>query len=885
MSTTHFMLMYDSCSGSTIKNKFAEKGVSDVQVGNFDMLLDLALDFRLISYKENITWECDTADYILKSPNSFWQKSIEVDESAVINEVTKSLSILLNSLSLEKDELPILGREDNSRYTKYYNDLKNLHNYSNNIFPAQITKAKLLRQYCNEKPIKELVIYVNDAIPLDNWQKEVLEIIDSSNTNDTYNIIYKEVFIPKYSNKKEDIKYLQENLFTSNEQAIKPSINNIQFLVTRDSLQSIEVLAGMTQEINISGDNFSDITIVVPNNGYDRDFLIETFDKFNIPLSRVSKKEIYDDLATQWLKNATYAQDELVSPMIFASLLSSSLMPYSNDVGQYLALKAFDNKLNEVDLNNYNDKSKLIINTISKWQNSISFDKDFIKILDEIYNIISSSDSMRVHKQRFKTQLEILTEHIALDTPLNTNVLAKQINNSKIEQNVVSHAYLNSINVIAEDELYLSTTKHLFIVGFNDGHYPKQLPKQGVFSHQQWDKLAKNTKLDLYLQDRVYNLNKNLLLNQIQSATDSITFISNSLDLHGDKQNVSSTLSNIAFTFKDIKEEELDTHKYLILLEKEDKEPFFYSKVKNDKEIKPYHQPNTKDLNLGLDLFSLRKESDGSYKPESPSSLEKLMISPLAWLLYRQGLESKVWDIEKLDPATEGTIAHGVYEDCFNKQFPYGNIEDLDNKIKNRIQTHAPYLEQHHLSMAKEDLTNEIKKSIEIFKELIDTCGIKILQAEEQLTGNFSDIKIAGRTDVILEMDNKKIVVDYKKSGSIKRIKRMENGYDHQLLLYRQMLNDDDAITAYFTLKDSTLIVDKLLKYTSNKNYDIKCIDKDCSINAQCLLEDNIEDLKRGTIKLNIIGDEKLWDDRGVTASYTLNSSLLSIFTKKPEGI
>ena len=186
MTTIHFMLMYDSCSGLTIKNKFSEKGVTDVQVGNFEMLLDIALDYRLISYKESIHWESSIANIISKTQNSFWHNSMEVDENAVINEVSESLNILLDSLFLDDEKLPEITSLDNSRCIKYYNDLRQLHNDSNNHFPAIIDKAKLLKSKSSENPIKQLVIYVDDSILLSNWQKEILEILNTDKKNYEY---------------------------------------------------------------------------------------------------------------------------------------------------------------------------------------------------------------------------------------------------------------------------------------------------------------------------------------------------------------------------------------------------------------------------------------------------------------------------------------------------------------------------------------------------------------------------------------------------------------------------------------------------------------------------------------------------------------------------
>lgn len=884
MTTTHFMLMYDSCSGEVIKDRFATLGVNDVQVGNFDMLLNLALEYWLLPNVINSKWEYDVSKEILANSKAFWNKSIQIDETSVIDEVTKSLKLVLDSVSLEEKELPTLISSDDNRYEHYYNDLKDLHKSIENRFPLDITKAKLLKENFELKPIKNIVVYFDDMIPLKIWQKEIVELFDIDLQNKRYTELYQNIFIGNSYGLKDDIKYLQENIFTQNSDIDKPNMENIQFLVSRDPLQSVEVVAGMVQNIVKDKAAFEDITIVVPNGGFDKDFLIDTFDKFNIPLSRASKKELYDDLSTQWLKNAIYGQKELVSPMVFASLLVSPIMPYSSSVGQYLAEKALSGSLQDINFEKYDDKVKFIITTITSWQNSNSIDEMLIKNLHQVYDCLNNNENLVVHKQRFKHQLEILTNNIQINDEFNISKLSSQLSNKTIEQNISSRSYLNSVNIINENELYLGNTKHLIFLGFNDGHYPSNLGKQGVLSHIQWKKLDEKLPLCLNFRDEYNIINKSLFKKQIQSVTDTITFLSSSLDLTGDKLGISSTLSDIAYTFKKESEKELDIEQHLIWLEKADKKPFFYKEIDQERELLPYFKAKLEDINLGFDLFSLRKEKDTiTNKPESPSSLEKLMISPLAWFLYRQGLESKVWGVEELDVAMQGTIAHGVYEDCFNGKYPNGDITNIDTKIQNRIQIEAPFVNQAHLALVKEQLVNEIKTSITIFKDMVDKCNIKIIQAEDQLMGEFAGIRVAGRVDVIVEVDGVKMIIDYKKSKSSKRVKRMEEGYDHQLLLYREMLSDEDAITAYFTLNDTTLVVDKDIGFISNGLFKIDYIEQECSINAKNILIKNIVDIENGIIKLNQQGDDALWDKRGVTASYTLDSTLVSIFTKEQD--
>ena len=72
----------------------------------------------------------------------------------------------------------------------------------------------------------------------------------------------------------------------------------------------------------------------------------------------------------------------------------------------------------------------------------------------------------------------------------------------------------------------------------------------------------------------------------------------------------------------------------------------------------------------GLDLLALRRKDDGTTKPQSPSRLETLLVSPLAWLMDEVGAGDMSWSAEELDVMAKGNIAHDVFEHVFLKDQP-----------------------------------------------------------------------------------------------------------------------------------------------------------------------------------------------------------------------
>ena len=879
----HFMLAPDAQSGATIREKFAKINATNVKVGTFDVLLDLLMEYWLLTSLDDSRWKAKLTIQAIRMTESFWAKSIKIDEKSVIDELDTSLQLLLNAISIDTKVLPAI-KENESRYSKYYNDLCALHQKMDNIFPLSLEKARIWNENSNLKPLESISVYVDASLKLEPWQKEIVIKLQSSSKSE-YAEMYHQVLNPKLDTKNDDLNHLQTMLFSSEASKDFSLKTNLQWLVARDVQQEIEVVAGMVQNTEA---NFNEMAIVIPRDGWYKEFLIQTFNTFNIPLSRAGQIEEYADIGTQWVFDAVQAQDTYSAPMLFASLLSSPLMPYSYSKGQYLASKALDNgwkddkgNLRTSLFDKLSDNAQIIVKKVIVWQETLDEQplNEFLDELEELSPLLSGHESMRLHKERFKVLVADLKIYSENFSEINFKTLLNQIQPYALKESSARESFLNSVHVVYEDEYMIEEVKHLFVLGFNDGHYPRQLDNVGVFSRMNWISLGNETGLVLEPQNIFYRDAKNTLKRQLQCAQETITFLASALDLQGSSLTPSSSLSDMAFCFYDEKGE-FEPEELLISLEEEKVKPFFYAT--NDKtKIKAHRVLISDDLAFSQNLFELRKNSDGTLRPESPSSFEKIMISPLGWFFYRQGLESKTWDIEELSVTTQGTIAHGVFEDIFCPANPSHDLSGIDAYIKRRIEEEAPFLSQDHKRLDYEQLKSSILKSADEFKSLLLDCSADVKSTEEQLTGEIFGIPVAGRTDAILNILGKQLVLDYKKSGSKSRIERMESGFDHQLFLYRVMLDDEKALTAYYTMNDATLVVDEDISLESGDNFNIVGIKNDCTVHASTVMQKRVNELSAGEIKLNCINDNEIWKKRGVTASYSLQSTpIISLFIK-----
>ena len=149
--------------------------------------------------------------------------------------------------------------------------------------------------------------------------------------------------------------------------------------------------------------------------------------------------------------------------------------------------------------------------------------------------------------------------------------------------------------------------------------------------------------------------------------------------------------------------------------------------------------------------------------------------------------------------------------------------------------------------------------------------------------------------------DNRLLVVDFKKSSSAARRKRMEKGYDAQASLYRQMLEtggslDDESGevgavlsgaesvgVGYFTMNDGRLLADTFLPGAEQLPGWVS-FDGPVSINAMELLRLRFTQVAGGNVLLNAVEDEKAFDrDMGIKPYAFDNSSLVRLFMR-PEG-
>ena len=158
----------------------------------------------------------------------------------------------------------------------------------------------------------------------------------------------------------------------------------------------------------------------------------------------------------------------------------------------------------------------------------------------------------------------------------------------------------------------------------------------------------------------------------------------------------------------------------------------------------------------GQDLFALRRKDDGTAKPQSPSRLETLLVSPLAWLLGEVGAEDMTWSAEELDVMTKGNIAHDVFEHVFLKDQSIPDTDTLAAAVPEAYERalirHAGYLRSASWEMERQGLEREIMAAAFRWRDHLLALKAKIIGNEIWLAGEAHGLNLHGKADAILEL-------------------------------------------------------------------------------------------------------------------------------------
>lgn len=899
MQLTTFYLVPDRFSAGYLRKEFTKKhALLGCQIGTWNELLELArLNYCCSLPEEN--WQENLESSLTKVKGAFWTKSYRYDPENTSKLISDSLIELLKSLGPSIKRTKVVSKKISERGRMQLCNLFELHDKMSCVLPRELELIQMLLGLKKKRALKGIrVHYLQPIVRLNPWQECLVthlnsHVIGEADLSQELTLLY-EQFLSWDSggSSVKGLSHLQKNLFGRQVDNKATLLSGMQWLSVRDYLQEIEVVAGIIQ---VLGDKQKvkpcDIGVLIPKKQSYTQSLKDIFDYAGIPLSGLELTSCQRDHAKEFLYNFLLCRRSISpSPMLLASICCSPLLPWKDDAS-LIAQKVMDGMYLPTILKQYpeeHQKTGWVING----RQVVSVD-GLIKALKGLLVVVNKGNGSAEMCGEAKTLILSLLAYQHKNEDVDWEDLLRMCRPNTVVASESVPINLEGVKVFYSESEPWQKVKHLFVLGFTEGQYPQNQSTAIVIPDA--DRvILNNVGVPLKTLEESLYIQRLRFKRQIFSAKQSITFTLPKLDGAGNRQSPSSTLGYIAQLFNINASEDL-----LLDLEIENDQ----KKVKNLPIITgiPVTHPRklfSKDLELGENLLTKRKDRRGETAAESPSGLEKLMVSPLAWLFNRYGISSKEWSPEGMDVLVIGSIAHGVLEKIFHKNEPLpqrGRIAGrVEKNFKDVLEADYPYLLTQAWQVERKENIKMITEAALAWYDYLVVNKLEVIAEEEWLRGRFNRHPIHGKADLICRSDKGELlVVDYKTSKSTNRKKMMEKGFDHQGTLYSQMLgtgaiSDEMPVklknqlkksspisTLYYTLRDQTVLGDS----SAATLKDTEVVNQSISSNSFQKIKERMSDIRKGRVSLNRVGDDSLIKDTTGVTPYALGDSpLIGIF-------
>lgn len=893
----YFVLMPDAVSSNYIREQYAEAGFANVKVGTFTALVE-QLNHLWMMPNLDIEFNSLLRKSALTLPEAFWYKSLMVDERSTLQVLSQSLIHIYSGLRLS-DTLTKVGLVDaEQRALRYYNDLCDLAEVMQFTRPLEQMHCRSWIESVQLSSIEPLIlIHSPELFEFNAWQRQVVDTLLALSPVDSMAEKLRAI-IEGSSNavhcESSDLKHLASTLFENSAEALEIEPKNIFFLKCRDALEECEVVVSRIQQAYKEGVKPSDIAVVLPLHSQHQHLLPALMMKAGISCSNLANTHQYFEWDAQLLRDliqlysVSLDDEEYLQPIMLGSVLVNPLMPWSLRYGQYL----FEKFQYHGNFEFINEEAKeqtvkllelLLLNCVQPLEGWLASINDLLS-----YPKFPAAFAAIEMQKKADEAMEIYRSYSDFSELQRCKALLNQLQpkNWNAAKNEAAW-FLDAVLVLTQSDTLLKPITHSFLLGFNQGSYQPNLQTAGVFQKDDWRQLADETGLNLYqplMEDRAFESRMKHVVCATQQSL-NLSFTAQAFD--GDKLEASESLLDFALALQTPANVDQE-----ILIESITDENINQPFLIRDSGIShraPSEEAAVVDLQLGCDLLSLHQNKEGDQRPESPSSLDKMMVSPLAWLLDRQGIESKLWGAQELPVSLLGTIAHKVFELFFSSD-ANTTLENFDDIFEQAVKEEADFMLTKKWRMERKQLKQEVCGALQLFSQWCGEEGWKSHMQEGRLKGELFGLPVKGFVDAVFKQAETTLILDYKKSSSNKFVERLDNGFDLQTMIYRKLLEAAGEIPAavhsgYFTLNDKTLVLDTPVncEVAGLNQRSIASSLQEQSMEAEAAVKRRIEQLRKGSVELNAEGDSKYWADLGVSsAKYAIDENALVSSYLKP---
>ncbi|SLN58784.1 PD-(D/E)XK nuclease superfamily protein [Roseovarius gaetbuli] len=669
-----------------------------------------------------------------------------------------------------------------------------------------------------------------------------------------------------------------------------PLDDSLGFFALRDEAEEADFAAARAQRLIDEGVAPNEIALLAPDEvGYFAQ-LRRAFDALGVPISGLPDLPASRDVAGETLLHLLLCLQSPAPAMALASLYISPLMPWPSPTGLQLAREVMQGRFEPYAAKSLTGRAKrlytLLRGNVSQTPSGI------LEALDQAVQNLSDDPELREYITVFRSKLTALRGVLSQGGTLDWAVLFRMATPDSVKP-TSSEAFIEGVSVFTESAMPWRPTRHLIALGMSGNRWPRTISASPLFLDGELQLLREKTGLNVETRGDALARRLEKLRRQFLCASETLTLLRPAFAANGSRQPPAAALSLVART---IGNEEKGTEDEETLIRDvrsipQECWPFSHRLAAAGSEVQPKPLPEDGVLRLDRDLLRRQLAEDGRMRPQSPSRLETLLVSPLAWSLSEFGAEPVTWAPEGLNVMVAGTISHDVLEYLFPKDSPLPDHDQIDAAVPEllaaAIRKHAPFLQRSIWAVEREGLTRDIRKAAHTWRDTLQALGACVIDNEIDLRGEALGILLRGRADCLLQLpDGSLLVVDHKKSGTPRRRSRLEAGWDLQLGLYRAMLlrpeKTGPALEAALAGKPTIgvayhLINDQgvLLEGLEPPDGVVTVMMGDISGQAMGLLDTRLSEVGAGLIRLNTEDDRAFFEKTANLAPYALDASPL----------
>lgn len=684
--------------------------------------------------------------------------------------------------------------------------------------------------------------------------------------------------------------------------------DSIAILSTRDSLTETEAAAAIIQRWLRADPKLkpSDVAVILPS-GSDYAFALdETFARAGLLVSSLPSTPIRRNVGGEAVLHFLQCRRRPAPAMALASLYCSPVLCWPPEMGNELARCVMQGDFEPYAARDLTGKPATLFALIrSPSPSSNGQLKDHLR---RFRSLLCDDEALEADVLEAKVQIARLSSAISA-TPDNAEPEWDRLIQFAAGYQPIPTTrgayHLGGISVLHAQEVPTRRYRKLLVLGFNDGCYPASPSGNPFFLDSEVALIAERTGLKLPSQASQLDTALATFTRQLGAASEQVILLMSERDRIGAALSPSSSLPLIARLVEGCD----DPEKLVVPLSHT--EGTIWDRLIDWRPRPEFKSADAPEIpvsyDLGANLLTLRQKEDGTPRPQSPSRLENLLVSPLAWVLGELGAQHVAWAPEALDVMLRGSLAHEVFERLFVPGSDHPDDATIAARVPDlladRIRALAPFLQGAAWTVERLALESEIIASAKHWSRVLRSLGAEIVGNEFWLSGNLLGHPVHGKADCLLRLpDGQPVVVDYKKSSSGTRRQRLNKGYDLQVDLYRRMdvrvsekssegvrriaetltaWNGLPAV-AYHTLNDGAVLINGA---AGIDNDHVEVIEGDIAQNAIALIKARFAALEVGRIDLNTTADAKYFQKEAALGTYALDDSpLVTAFMREDEA-